>query len=417
MPFNWHPDEALPSIESHSKAKLRVLRSYLRAYFDRLGNIYSRDQFKLDLVDGFSGGGTFQDGSETISGTPLIMLEEAQEAKQRLSHGRKKPIDFDLKFYFVDAKAHHITHLRKAMADRGYSPDDESCVLRTGKFEDNLNSILKEIKKRQPRAGRSLFLLDQFGYSQVALRIVKNILKELPASEVIMTFAADALVNFLGNRPEFIKSVAPLEMMDADVLKLLDLKRCDGGKAMVQRALRPHLRQMTGAQFDTPFFIRPTSSSRALWFVHLSRHPTARDVMIQCHWNLADTFEHFGPGSLNILGWEERSDYPLFQFGEHEQKLVHEQLLNSLLAEIHALAAESPVTVDRIRAELANQTAARFDDLDAVLLKYYSMGELEICRADGSLRRHSTTHLDRTDQIALPRQRLLFEGTGVGRRQ
>ena len=146
MQFNWHPDEPPPPIEPHSKAKLQVLRSYLRAYFDRLGTVYARDEFKLDLVDGFAGGGTFLDGSESISGTPLIMLEEAREAKKRLTHGRSKPIRFDFKFYFVDANAAHTDHLRRAMAERGYNANDEAVVIRTGKFEDNVRAIVREIK-------------------------------------------------------------------------------------------------------------------------------------------------------------------------------------------------------------------------------------------------------------------------------
>ena len=415
MPFNWHPDEPPPPIERHSKAKLQVLRNYLRAYFDRLGAVYARDEFKLDLVDGFAGGGTFLDGSEIISGTPLIMLEEAQKAKIRLARGRSKPLRFNFKFYFVDANAAHTDHLRRAMAERGDTNDD-AIVIRTGKFEDNMRAILQEIKKRQPRAGRSLFLLDQFGYSQVALRHVAGILSELPRAEVILTFAADALINFLGDRPEFVKAVAPLEMSDADVRELLDLKESHRGKALVQRALRTHLRQVTAAQFDTPFFIRPTSSARALWFVHLSRHPTARDVMVQRHWDLANTFEHFGPGGLNMLGWDERGDYPLFRFGDVEHNLVHEQLMASVPSEIHALAAESPVTVDAIRHMLANKTAARFSDLDGVLLDLYKGHELEIRLANGNLRGSSTMHLNPTDLIALPRQRSLFVH-GAGSRE
>ena len=416
MQFNWHPDEPPPPIEPHSKAKLQVLRNYLRAYFDRLGTVYARDEFKLDLVDGFAGGGTFLDGSEIISGTPLIMLEEARKAKKRLAHGRSKPIRFDFKFYFVDANAAHTDHLRRAMAKRGYNANDEAVVIRTGKFEDNVRAIVREIKKRQPRAGRSLFLLDQFGYSQVALRHVARILSELPRAEVILTFAADALINFLRDKPEFVKAVAPLEMSDTDVRELLDLKKSQGGKALVQRALRTRLRQATAARFDTPFFIRPTSSARALWFVHLSRHPTARDVMVQRHWDLANTFEHFGPGGLNMLGWDERGEYPLFRFGDVEHNLVHEQLLASMPAEIHALAAESPVTVDAIRHMLANRTAARFSDLDGVLLDLYKGRELEIRLANGNLRGSSTMHLNSTDLITLPPQRSLF-GRGGGGRQ
>ncbi len=294
MSFVWHPDEPPPRIEPHSKAKLRVLRSYLRAYFDRMGTVYARDEFKLDLVDGFAGGGTFRDGSEIISGTPLIMLEEAQKAKERLARGRSKPLRFSFKFYFVDLNAAHTDHLRRAMAERGYDPSHESVVIRTGRFEDNLQDILAQIKKHQPRAGRSLFLLDQCGFSQVALRDVADIVRGLARAEVILTFAAGVLINLLHDRPEFIKAVSPLEMSDTDVRQLLDLKKEDSGKALVERAIRDRLRRVTRARFDTPFFVEPAKSARALWFVHLSRHPTARDVMVQRHWELADTFKHLG---------------------------------------------------------------------------------------------------------------------------
>lgn len=81
MSFRWHPNEPSPSIEGHSTAKLRVLRSYLRAYFDRLAAHLPRDEFKLDLVDGFAGGGTFLDDKEIVSGTPLIMLEESKSTE------------------------------------------------------------------------------------------------------------------------------------------------------------------------------------------------------------------------------------------------------------------------------------------------------------------------------------------------
>ena len=59
MTFRWRPGDPPPAIEEHSKAKLTVLRRYLQAYFERLSVNPSREEFKLDLVDGFSGGGTF----------------------------------------------------------------------------------------------------------------------------------------------------------------------------------------------------------------------------------------------------------------------------------------------------------------------------------------------------------------------
>ena len=79
--------------------------------------------------------------------------------------------------------------------------------------------------------------------------------------------------------------------------------------------LRDHIRVGTGAAYDTPFFIRPKRSRRALWFVHLSRHPVARDVMVQCHWNNFNTFEHYGSGSLDMMGWDPLSSGQLPLFG------------------------------------------------------------------------------------------------------
>ena len=140
MPFKWHPDDPPPPVEEHSKAKLTVLRSYLRAYFDRLNVNPRREVFKLDLVDGFAGGGTFRDGEDIVSGTPLIMLEEAEAARDRINRGRSKPLQFDCKHYFVDREAAHTAHLRRALTDRGYQVDGGAIVVRNSRFEDEADA-------------------------------------------------------------------------------------------------------------------------------------------------------------------------------------------------------------------------------------------------------------------------------------
>ena len=197
MDFRWHPDEPPPLLESHSKAKLDVLRSYLRAYFDRLNVKPNREEFKLDLIDGFAGGGTFRDGNTIVSGTPLIMLEEFREARNRLNQKRIKSLNFDCKFYFVDKEAAHTDHLRKVLREQEYLVDSDQIVVRNSPFEEEVGNILAEIHRRQPRAGRAIFLLDQTGFSQVSLELVNRIFRELARAEVILTFAADALINHL----------------------------------------------------------------------------------------------------------------------------------------------------------------------------------------------------------------------------
>lgn len=405
MSFEWHPDEPPPQIEAHSKAKLEVLRSYLREYFDRLNVNPLREEFKLDLIDGFAGGGTFLDGSTVLSGTPLVMLEETEAARTRLNVERVKRLHIDCKFYFVDKEQAHTDHLRKVLAEHGHHVDDDRIVVRNALFEDELEGTLNSIRQRQPRSGRAIFLLDQTGFSQVELALVSRIFDELPAAEVILTFAADALVNHLARTPQIAKAVAPLQLTDSQIQDLINYRDGDGGRALVQRALRDHTRIVTGAMYDTPFFIRPRGSRRALWFLHLSRHPTARDVMIQRHWDLHNTFEHYGHGDFGMLGWDTLKDsetLPLFQFGELDQQQMQKQLLESLPKELFGLVSEQPVTIDVIRHMLANRTAARFSDLDETIVRLAEEREFEILNPDGKIRARSLKRLSPTDRVALP---------------
>ena len=408
MSFTWHPNEPPPRIEEHSKAKLAVLRSYLRAYFDRLGTVHARDEFRLDLVDGFAGGGTFRDGDSIESGTPLIMLEEYEAARDRLNQGRTKPLHFDLKFYFVDVRRDHADHLRKVLAEREYQVDGDKIAVYDSSFECVADGIIAEVLRRQPRAGRAIFLLDQTGFKQVDLALVARILKKLPRAEVILTFASDALINFLTDRPQLINAVAPLELTQSQIQEMIEFRSGDGGRALAQRVLREHFRITTAATYYTPFFIRPKQSRRALWFLHLSRHPIARDVMIQCHWDNSNIFEHYGSGDFDMLGWDalHTGNLPLFNFTDFDAERMREQLLHSMPLKLHALAAGEPITIDAVRHMLANKTAARFSDLDKIVLSLAREREFNILGPNGKVRSRNLTRLDPTDRIAIPAQRL-----------
>ena len=415
MNFRWRPGDPPPEIEEHSKAKLNVLRSYLRAYLDRLNVTPLRDEFKLDLVDGFSGGGTFTDADGIISGTPLIMLEESKAGQARLNRNRSKPLRFNFKYYFTDVDPHHTTYLKAVLKERGWL-DNHRIVVCDNRFEDQADAIITEIQRRQPRAGRAIFLLDQTGFSQVRLDLVARILNQLAAAEVILTFAADMLINHLANTPSYIKAVSPLDLTDVQIQDLIHLKNDAGGRALAQRVLRDQIRNRTRATYDTPFFIRPKKSRRALWFIHLSRHPTARDVMIQQHWAIS-TFEHYGSGDFEMMGWDAlRSEETLrlFGFEDIEAEEMRKRLLNTMPAKLHTLAVDEPITVQTMRHMLANQTAARFSDLDATLLQLAKMREIDILNRDGKLRSRSLLKLQPEDRIAMPQNLWL---PGVGRQQ
>ena len=411
MSFVWVPGSPPPSIEEHSLAKLAVFRSYVANYIDRLCEGSRRDVFKLDLVDGFSGGGLFRDAGVEIPGTPLIMLEEAQAAHARLNEKRVKPLHFDLKFHFGDIAPDHTRYLRQALSEREFRIPEHEIAIYDGAFEEIVDVIISDIKRRQPRAGRALFLLDQKGFAQVEFDLIRRIFGELARAEVILTFAAETLLNFMVESPEFYTAARPIELNETDIRDLVGLKHGAGGRALAQRTLRDHLRLQTGATYDTPFFIRPRHSRRALWFVHLSRHPVARDVMVQCHWENFNTFEHYGSGGLDMMGWDPLSDglLPLFGFSQLDADLLHEQLLDTIPDELALFDFSSPLTVEEFRTAVANRTAARFTDLDKALSALASAGELDIRTQSGKLRQKGLVRLDHSDHIALP-SRPMFPG-------
>ena len=418
MQFHWRIDREPPLIEGHSKAKLTVLRQYLIAYFDRLNSNPHREQFKLSLVDGFCGGGEFLDANEVVPGSPIIMLDESEKARVRLqlNRSRMNKFNLDCKYYFVDAKKSNTDYLREVLRkfrlEHKCEVDENMVVIKNDKFENVVEDIVRDIKDRQPKTGRAIFLLDQTGFAQVHLEIVAQIFRKLPAAEVILTFAADALINHLSCTPALIKAVAPLALKEEHIVNLLEQKD-SGGRALIQRTLREHIRMITGAAYDTPFFIRPRKSRRALWFVHLANHPIARDVMMQQHWAIPHTFAHYGTCDFQMLGWDEILDSgtpPLIQFKEHEVPEMRRRILTTIMPEfLYGRISESPITVDGVRHLLANKTPARFGDLDQVLLTLFQEREIDVITPDNRVRSRTLRHLKPTDRIALPKI-LLFPG-------
>ena len=139
--------------------------------------------------------------------------------------------------------------------------------------------------------------------------------------------------------------------------------------------------------------------------------------MIQCHWNNFNTFEHYGSGDFNMLGWEalESKTLPLFHFGGLDAEEMHTQLLNSMPGKLFSLASEAPITIDTMRHMLANETAAPFSDLNEILLQLSREKEIEILSPEGKVRSRTLKRLRPTDRIAFPRQ-LLLPGTSRRRR-
>lgn len=408
--FEWELGSKPPALQSHSAAKLRLLENYLGEYFQTVVPDPRSDRLQISLVDGFCGGGAFsaKDGS-VASGTPIIMLRSIESAERILNERRRKKLTIDARFYFVDKSKSAIEYLKSELVQHGYgSRIGESVHLINGTFENQYQSIVSDILTKA-RAGRSIFLLDQRGYGQVPLRICRSILGSLSRSEIILTFAIDWLLDYLSSNTSFLKAVAPIEITERQVADFLASKGDRGHRYLVQRLIARHLKMATDTPFFTPFFVRSVEAGRDLWLIHLSKHPTARNVMTSSHWSIQNASIHQGNAGLNMLGfdpdWEDT--LPLdFEFDGNAEAQIAAALRRDIPYTVEGLDSHGPITFDAFQREIANHTAARIDQLEQALIALHGEKDIEILTPSGQLKRPAA-RLQSTDRIQLAKQLIL----------
>ena len=113
-------------------------------------------------------------------------------------------------------------------------------------FNERVDDLIRAVKARSPRVGRGIFLLDQYGWSQVAFRSVRAILDALPKAEVFLTFSVDSLIDYLSDRSsELTKAFGEIDVDPAFISELLRLKEGEqaGFRAALQNGLYGHIQQ------------------------------------------------------------------------------------------------------------------------------------------------------------------------------
>lgn len=295
--FMWSADRPLPSIEDHTKRKLDVLKNYLDVYFDTVVPNPATDQLNITLVDGFSGGGAYKDGKETRIGSPLVLIDAVQSAERRLNANREKPLKINARYIFVDEEPEHVAALHRELAARGYNDGSINISVLTGQFVDQLPAILAEIKAKQ-RVGRSIFFLDQFGYSDVPMSALRDIFASLDRAEVVLNFAIDSLLNYLQEASSDLPLYQQFGIDQRFISDWNARKDEQMGRAITQRALMAYIHANSGAKFFTPFMLWSRTDNRWMMLAHLSQHQAARDKMLGVHWQQQNSFTHVGSGSL-----------------------------------------------------------------------------------------------------------------------
>ncbi len=406
--FQWKCGQDLPLIKPHTERKLEVIERYLDVYFETVAKDPRIDTLRISIVDGFCGGGTYQHGSDVVFGSPLVLLRAVQSAQIKLNVGRQKPIDIRARFYFSDSKRDHVEMLKDTLRDSEFSDLlGKSVFIQTGEFKAVLPSIIDQIRSSQ-RAGRSLFILDQWGYADVPMASLRSIFQNLGKAEVILTFSIDALLNYLradGAGAERLQQFG----VDKGFLAQWNARKSDDafGRTTAQRALMKRLHENSGALFFTPFMLFSSTDNRWMMLAHLSQHQKARDKMLSVHWALQNRFKHIGRGSLFELGFDHRLNEDrnaLFSFTEHDKSILKQQLEAELPDKLFEMMPDNSLSVSGFLHGIGNNTAAQNTDILDVMGKLAQEKVVEIVRANGAIKRPDT-RVALSDTLTRPMQR------------
>ena len=334
LKYIWCEDK-IPQIDVHSTKKHDVLREYLNQYIRIVGgNPFQRSSLSITFVDAFSGGGIYEKpGGGLYPGSPLIFLESTREAAAYLSE-RNGNFQLNAHYIFLDKQRTYLEFLKNLLTERGYKKQFEhSIFFRNGRFEQHVDDIINHIYARKGTARRCIFLLDQYGYTDVPLHSIYKIFSRLPKAEILLTFYVDYLIDYMRNSDECKKSLQQTGI-HFDLDKLNDIKSQKQWRAIIQRDLFENIIANTGANFFTNFFIKSNESHKSYWLLHLSMHPRARNEMQKLHWELKNHFSHEGKAGLCMLGYDPKSDgfehKQNFLFTDHDQDVNHQALLSEL---------------------------------------------------------------------------------------
>jgi three-Cys-motif partner protein len=415
--YNWKdgPD----FIQQHSVAKHRILQAYLAAYFQTLVSSPNRETLKLTLVDGFAGGGLYlhQDTRELVKGSPFILLEATREAEYLINKDRHKPVQLLVDYFFTEADGHAHKHLDKVLREAGYGDRiGNGIYLEHARFQDKADAIIEFIKKKSPRNGRSIFALDQYGYTEVPTHLMRKIFEALPSAELILTFGVDSFMNFANDGDQVKDLLDGLGLPDIFAGRSIEeIKASDRDwRLFLQSTLYRRLVENCGARHFTPFFIRNRGGHGDYWLIHMSQHHRARDVMTEVHWANNNYFIHYGGAGLDMfqmVGYDPAHDSHYLKqsaLGFEFDDLAKHASIAALNEHIprRVYADDTGISFGELFATTCNSSPASAQIYRESVGQLIAERVIEVVPADGGSRR-SAAQIKATDQLVAPRQRAI----------
>ena len=164
--------DTLPTIwpaEPHTLAKHGILRTYLKAWAAILSRSRRNTADDLLFVDGFAGPGEYTGGE---LGSPLVAID----AIARHEGSFAKPV----RMQFIESDHKRWAHLKQKLdgipSQVGSSDKVNIAPPILGDCNQEIRKLIEQRLIVRRSVGPALFFLDQFGYSQVPIELLKLIM-------------------------------------------------------------------------------------------------------------------------------------------------------------------------------------------------------------------------------------------------
>jgi three-Cys-motif partner protein len=397
-PFDWRGWEngELPVLEPHSKFKLEVLRQYVESYIEILfANIFGVHTAEINIVDGFCGGGIYQDNLE---GSPLILIRAIKVAEAKINLSRKTRFQIIPKFYFIDEKKDALNSLRYQLKEKGYGSDiGKNIHLINGCFSEKYKDVIQATTKANGRSNRTIFFLDQCGYTKVDLRLIPHISKAARyKAEFIINLAITWMIDFMRDDKTFRDLYEKLgvgEFLDLDQLLQIKEKKEGNWHYAIESRIGPAIRQATQSPFYSPFYIRPAESRRGYWLLHLAPHERARTAMMDVLWTKGNGALHYGGRGLKMHEFRPEKGSSLyfegFSLHEMNKKICSQDLAEDIGNYLHEKCIDK-IPFSELVKQVCNDTVANPEIIKSSLLLLQEASELKLTGKSNGKKRSNT---------------------------
>jgi len=289
--------DGLPTIwegAPHTFAKHQILKTYFKAWMPILSkftNNLGQSGHRLLFVDGFAGPGSYAGGED---GSPILALESV------LTHSRELPVP--VSFLFIEQDDERFSELNNAINNYKNKAKTSSRIksisVKHGDCETILNMYLDNVKK----VGPALFFLDQFGFSDVSMDLIKRIMSQ-PFCEVFSYLNWNHMNRFLSDKtkwPSITKAYGGEEWRK--VFSLENRGRAD----FMLNTYKTALEKRAGSKYIWHFAMCDRSDKLLYWLFFCTNNLRGVEEMKRAMWKVDVTggfrfSDKDNPSQLNLF--------------------------------------------------------------------------------------------------------------------